>query len=261
MTDADVRVDDALRWGSAAVATAAGTHFDDSRGPVAGKLAAFPRFVDRTSIGRFLVKSRIFDQVLPVQGSIVECGVHDGGGLFTWAHLSALLEPLNHRRQVIGFDTFGGFPSVHEEDLTTGSEHAFVGNYAGATRAELEQAIALFDRGRALSHLPKIELVEGDFTKIGPRYVAANPHLVVSLLYLDFDLYEPTKVALDVFLPLMPAGAVLAFDEVHTRDFPGETTAMIESLDLPRLRLQRAPMTSICWAVLTGDERRYSETS
>lgn len=254
--DDEVRIDDALRWGSADAALQAGEYFERSRPGVAAKLAAFPRFVDRTSIGRFLVKAKIFEDVAAVQGSIVECGVHDGGGLFTWAHLSALREPLNHRRQVVGFDTFGGFPSVHDEDLATGSDHAFVGNYAGATRAEIEDGIALFDRGRALGHLPKIELVEGDFMETGPRYVAENPHLVVSLLYLDFDLYEPTRLALDVFLPRMPAGAVVAFDEVHTRDFPGETTAMIEALDLPRLRLRREPMTSICWAVLTGDERR-----
>ncbi|HEU0132115.1 MAG TPA: TylF/MycF/NovP-related O-methyltransferase [Mycobacteriales bacterium] len=253
MTD---RPDDLVRWGSADVATEAGDYFERSAGGVAGKLAAFPRFVDRTSISRFLVKARIFDDVLPVQGSIVECGVHDGGGLFTWAHLSALREPLNHRRKVIGFDTFGGFPSVHEADLATGSEQAFVGNYHGASREEIEQGIALFDRGRPLGQLPKIELVAGDFTETGPRYVADNPHLVVSLLYLDFDLYEPTRVALDVFLPLMPAGAVIAFDEVHVADFPGETTAMLEALEVPRLRLQRLPATSICWAVLTGDERR-----
>ena len=251
-----MRIDDALRWGSADAAVAAGEYFERSRPGVAAKLAAFPRFVDRTSIGRFLVKTRIFDEISGVQGSIVECGVHDGGGLFTWAHLSALLEPLNHRRTVVGFDTFAGFPSVRDEDLATGSEHAYEGNYSGATRAEIEAGVALFDRGRALGHLPKIELVEGDFMLTGPEYVAANPHLVVSLLYLDFDLYEPTRLALDLFLPRMPAGAVVAFDEVHTRDFPGETTAMVEALDLPRLRLERLPMTSICWAVLTGDERR-----
>lgn len=258
MTSADEqdRPDDVVRWGSAGAALEAGEYFTRAAGTVAGKLAAFPRFADRTSLSRFLVKARIFDDVLPVQGSIVECGVHDGGGLFTWAQLSALLEPLNHRRRVIGFDTFGGFPSVHDADLATGSGQAFVGNYAGASRAEIEAGIALFDGGRALGQLPKIELVEGDFTRTGPRYVADNPHLVVSLLYLDFDLYEPTRVALDVFLPLMPAGAVIAFDEVHVHDFPGETTAMLEALDVPRLRLRRLPMTSICWAVLTGDERR-----
>src|SRR5437764_892069 len=103
----------------------AGSYFERSGGSVVAKLAAFPRFVDRTSISRFLVKAAIFREVLPVQGSVVECGVHDGGGLFTFAHLSALWEPLNHRRTIVGFDTFAGFPAVHEQDLTTDTEHAF----------------------------------------------------------------------------------------------------------------------------------------
>ncbi len=248
--------DEASRWGGVDAAASAGTYFESSGGATVGKLAAFPRFVDRTSISRFLVKAAMFREVLPVQGSVVECGVHDGGGLFTFAHLSTLWEPLNHRRRVIGFDTFQGFPSVHPEDLTTGSEHAYVGNYSGASRAELEEAIRHFDRGRPLAQVPKVELVEGDFLETGPRFVEENPHVLVSLLYLDFDLYEPTRVALELFLPRMPAGAVVAFDEVHAAEFPGETVAMLSALDLPRLALRREPMTSICWAVLDGSERR-----
>lgn len=244
------------RWGSLEAAEAAGRYFEESRGSTASKLAAFPRFADRTAIGRFLVKQEIFREVLDVQGSVVECGVHDGGGLFTFAQLSALLEPLNHRRRIVGFDTFEGFPSVHEADLATGSEHAFVGNYAGASSAELGAGVTHFDRGRPLAQIPKIELVAGDFLETGPRYLADNPHVVVSLLYLDFDLYEPTRAALELFLPRMPAGAVVAFDEVHASEFPGETTAMIEALDLPGLALRRMPFSSICWAVLDGSERR-----
>ena len=50
-----------------------------------------------------------------------------------------------------------------------------------------------------------------------PDYVRDNPHLVVALLYLDFDLFEPTLAALDFFLPRMPKGTVLAFDELNQR--------------------------------------------
>jgi hypothetical protein len=52
----------------------------------------------------------------------------------------------------------------------------------------------------------------------------------------------------------MPAGAIVAFDEVNVAEFPGETEALKEVLNLRKLRLQRLPYTSISWAVLTGDE-------
>jgi len=58
-------------------------------------------------------------------------------------------------------------------------------------------------------------------------------------LYLDFDLYEPTKTALDVFLPRMPKGAVVAFDELDNPIWPGETRAALEVMRRRGLRLER----------------------
>jgi hypothetical protein len=71
--------------------------------------------------------------------------------------------------------------------------------------------------------------------------VAKHPHLVVSLLYLDFDLYEPTKVALEHFVPRMPKGAVIAFDELDNPLWPGETLAMFEKFSGQPLALRRLP--------------------
>ena len=52
-------------------------------------------------------------------------------------------------------------------------------------------------RDRFLGHLPKMHLVSGPLVDTLPRFVADNPHLVISLLFLDVDLYEPTKLALE----------------------------------------------------------------
>jgi hypothetical protein len=226
--------------------------FEESSGSAARKLAAFPRFVNRSSVGRFIARYEIFKQVLPVQGSIIECGVNDGFGVFAFAQLSALLEPLNHRRRVIGFDTFSGFPAVSEVD--TGRDNARVGGLAGTSLDELEFGVQIYDAGRAMSQISKIHFVVGDFMESGPAFVEANPHLIVSLLYLDFDLRDPTARALELFLPRMPAGSVLAFDQANSADWPGETVALIEAIGLRRLKLERLPITSISWAVLTGNE-------
>jgi hypothetical protein len=63
----------------------------------------------------------------------------------------------------------------------------------------------------------------------------------VSVLFLDFDLYEPTKVALETFLPRMPGGAILAFDELDNPRWPGETLAALHSVGLKHLKLRRLP--------------------
>jgi hypothetical protein len=56
---------------------------------------------------------------------------------------------------------------------------------------------------------------------------------------MDFDLYEPTRVALEHFLPRMPRGAVIAFDELDNPLWPGETQAMLEFLESHRFCLER----------------------
>ena len=38
------------------------------------------------------------------------------------------------------------------------------------------------------------------------KYIKDNPHLIVSFLYLDFDIYSPTKVALELYEPYSKGG-------------------------------------------------------
>ena len=71
-----------------------------------------------------------------------------------------------------------------------------------------------------------------------------NPHTVVSLLFLDFDLYEPSKVALKYFVPRMPKGAIIAFDEINAQTFPGETQALLETVGINNLRIERFPFNT-----------------
>jgi hypothetical protein len=206
------------------------------------KLRAFPKFVPVAELGRFLSKSKMFERVLAVPGSVVECGVCGGGGLMTWATLSAILEPLNHVRRVIGFDTFEGFVGTSAMDAPPeANPSAVAGGLAAGNAGEIAESVAIFDLYRPLGHIPKVELVKGDAVKTIPEYLDRNPHLVVSLLYLDFDLYEPTKCALERFVPRMPKGAVIAFDELNHRAWPGETLALLDTIGIRSLGLQRFP--------------------
>src|SRR3989338_6284462 len=76
----------------------------------------FPLYAPRQDLSRFLVRHELFKKVLSLRGSIIECGVFRGAGLMSWAQLSAIYEPVNYQRQIIGFDTFAGFPDVKLED-------------------------------------------------------------------------------------------------------------------------------------------------
>ena len=80
------------------------------------KFKNFANYVRRQDLAKFLAKFEIFKKQLTIKGSIVECGVHEGNGLFTWAHFSSILEPYNYHRKIIGFDTFKGFTNIKNED-------------------------------------------------------------------------------------------------------------------------------------------------
>ena len=208
------------------------------------RMMNFPIYAPRQNLTNFLIKFEIFRRVLHVQGSVVECGVCFGGGLFSWAQFSAILEPTNHQRRVIGFDTFAGFPGLAQQDETATSPEAHPAGMAIDSHSHLLRCAELYDMNRFVGHIPKLDLVRGDATQTIPQFVCDNPHLVVSLLYLDFDLYEPTKIALQTFLPRMPKGAIIAFDELNLKDWPGETVAVLEAFDLRRLRIERLPFGS-----------------
>jgi hypothetical protein len=203
----------------------------------------FAKYAKRQEITRFLIRNELFRQIVDVQGSIAECGVLAGHGLMTWAQLSAIYEPVGGAfRQVFGFDTFAGFPSVDERDLEGKAKLDWkAGDLANDSFADLQKCIELFDMNRFLPQFPKVELVKGDFTQSAVTFLAENPHVLFSILYLDFDLYEPTLKALELFLPRCAKGAIVAFDEVNHPIWPGETLAMLKAVDLPSVRLKKFP--------------------
>lgn len=208
------------------------------------KVENFPVFTSRQSLAQFLFKYEIFKQILNVNGSIVECGVAFGSGIFTFAHLSTIFEPANHTRKIFGFDTFSGFPSISKFD--TGKDRELKkGGMKVDSYKELQEAIEIFDQNRSTSHISKINLIKGDFKKTSKKFISDNPHLIVSMLYLDFDLYEPTKIALKTFLPRMPIGSIIAFDEVNHKEWPGETLAVLEECGIKNLEIKRYEFDSV----------------
>lgn len=205
------------------------------------KMENFPKYVRRQNITRFLALYEIFKLTLSVKGSIVECGVHQGFGVMSWAKLSAILEPVNLTRRIYGFDTFAGFPGVSEKDRSASSEHVRTGDLFADSSDELTELAEVNDSTRFLGHIPKVKLIKGDACLTIPKFIKEMPHVLVSLLFLDFDLYEPTRIALESFLPRMPKGAIVAFDELDNPLWPGETLAAVEVLDKYKLRIQRLP--------------------
>lgn len=214
--------------------------FEKSSIPLLDKLESFPRFSTKRSLARFIAKEKLFEKILHINGIIVECGVFNGAGLFTWAQLSNIYEPTNYNRKIVGFDTFEGFPSVSSQD-NTGVLISKKGDLKGSSLEELELSIEKYNNERHLSHIKNVSLIKGDFNETAEQFLKQNQHSIISLLYLDFDLYEPTKKALQIFLPRMPKGAIVVFDQINCESFPGETLALHEMMGIGNFKINRFP--------------------
>ncbi|MEO8949200.1 MAG: TylF/MycF/NovP-related O-methyltransferase [Mucilaginibacter sp.] len=215
--------------------------FEQSKCPLDKKLHNFTKYVRRQNLARFMVQYELFKRQINIKGSIVECGVHNGGGAMAWAKISSTLEPYNYHRMIYGFDTFEGFPGINEIDAAANNPIASKGAFAESDYniyEELQDVIKEYDDNRFLNHKQKIELIKGDANITIPEFVKKNKHVLISLLYLDFDIYEPTVTALKYLFPLMPKGAILAFDELNNPDWPGETQAMLEALNLNNYKIE-----------------------
>lgn len=216
---------------------------NDSNVPLEEKFLNFTKYVRRHELARFMVQYELFKKIAGIKGSIVECGVYQGAGVMAWAKIAETLEPYNFLRKIYGFDTFEGFPSISGADLTGVAGSAKVGHLKPSydTFSELTGCIATFDDTRLLKHQQKIILIKGDATITIPTFLNENQHVLVALLYLDFDIYDPTLLALKEFLPRMPKGSIIAFDELHDPKWPGETKALLDALNLNDYRLESLP--------------------
>jgi hypothetical protein len=212
--------------------------FNKSSDTLETKLDNFPKYIRRQRLTRLLALYEIFKRILPVKGSIVECGVYHGFSLMLWAQFSAVLEPANLTRRIYGFDTFKGFTNVSDRDRTRLSKIS-KGQLSSDSYHELAKLFDIYDSNRFLGHVSKVRLVRGDVVKTIPAFVEQNKQLVVSLLFLDLDLYEPTKVAIEAFLSRIPKGGIIAFDELDNPLWPGETSAVLDTIGISKLKIER----------------------
>ena len=189
-------------------------------------------FMRRQELSQILGNYEVFKLIENVKGSIFYFGVFHGAGLMNFANLTAALEPFNHTREVIGFDTFSGYPEISDKDSTHGKsfrtlvKHGFSSN----SYSYLKKIIKIYDQNRPLNHVPKITLIKGDVNKTLPKFITRNQHTVPSLIVLTMNLYKPTKLVLKTLWPRMPKGGIIIIHSLNEEYYPGATQAVLDVL-------------------------------
>jgi|ERR1022692_792084 hypothetical protein len=196
-------------------------------------------FMRPQRISEILALQEIYTQILDVHGIVVEFGVRWGRHLSVFNALRTCHEPTNFYRKIVGFDTFSGFLKPSPQDRR--SDRIFEGNMSVSAGYEeyLTEILTLHEAETPMSHIRRFELCKGDAPVELARYLERNPETIVALAYFDMDLHDPTKECIELLRPHMPAGAVLAFDELMHHDFPGEAVALKAVLDITKHRIRR----------------------
>lgn len=191
--------------------------------------------VDR--IRKLTVRYDLFKQSISVPGSIVECGVFKGAGWMYWLKLLNVFS-YGERKSVIGFDTFNSFASDHLLDYEKESAKNFVNeaDFKGIDyKVLLENAKKFgFNNG---------ELIAGEVSETIPKFARENKGMRISLLNLDFDTYEGTKVALENLYDLVSPGGIVVLDE-YGKEGWGESDAVDEFVAGKGLKLEAVKYSS-----------------
>lgn len=229
-------------------------YFLDSSSSYTEKMHAFTRFVPRQALAYFLARHEIFQRVLRLHGSILDFGVFRGSSFFTWQQLSAIFEPYNHTRKIVGFDSFEGFSALAEAD-NSDQESTLALKAEGRMsfpdgEAELERGIALLDMNRPVGHVRKSSIVRGVLPTAFARYLDDHPETIVALSNFGLGLHGPTRDTLALLKPRLQRGSVLVFEELNQSVWPGESKALYEVFSPKEISLERSPFCPhVSWLV------------
>ena len=157
-------------------------------------------------VGRFtkaLAQWELF-KTIP-RGDIVEVGVFKGASLMRLAEFRLAMDR-NEYRHIIGFDTFGYFPT---DEVKSKSDNAFIRDFLKQAGNPCEkEEIQFYIESKGFSN---ITLIEGNIFDTLPLY--SHSKQSIALINLDVDAYEPTRKALRCLLPLLVKGGVIMLDD------------------------------------------------
>jgi hypothetical protein len=168
-------------------------------------------------MGKFASQLELFRRSSVLAGDIVECGVFKGASLSRFLKFRSLFETPASRK-IYGFDTFDAFPPA-DDPMDEQKRQEFV-SQAGSTSISRTQFLGLFDK---LGLNENLELVKGDIRETVPAFCNDNPDLKISLLNIDVDLLEPTRICLEHLYPRVVSGGIVILDDYGA--FPGATKA------------------------------------
>lgn len=182
-------------------------------------------------MGNILSHYEIYKRILELPGDVVELGVFKGSSLIQFCTFRELLEN-EKARKIVGFDAFGEFPSIENCE----SDVKFVNKWNESFKDEFVSQEELY---LSLKHkkIENVELVKGDIRETLPEYLSKYPYTKISLLHIDVDVYEPSKLGLELLYDRVVTGGIILLDDYGTVE--GETQAVDEFFKGKECKIQK----------------------
>jgi hypothetical protein len=193
-------------------------------------LESFSLFTRRVNFTKLLIFHELFLQVKDLPGSIVELGVYRGNVSSMFAKFLEIYCTGDRFKKVIGFDNFSGFQSFSEEDGDIANNRGkLIGGWnSGDFKDALLKMFEIHTKDSFLPRAPRTNIIEGDICETVPKFSIANPGFRISLLHLNCNLYQPTRIALEEFYPKIVPGGIVVCAEYGITEWAGETKAIEE---------------------------------
>ena len=155
-----------------------------------------------------------------IEGDIVECGVWRGGNLIL---CGLMLKTLDIDRLIWGYDTFTGMSEPTENDYSIYNPKL---TSFSLVKSKWSKNQATTQGTNAWNYVAKDEVASNFSKEVGTNnlklisgkvedilVVKSNLPEKISILRLDTDWYESTKVELEVLFPRLERGGVLIIDD------------------------------------------------
>ena len=180
----------------------------------------WPLFAGLVNIARFLAIYDLVRKVIDLPGHFCELGCWNGTNLVYLAKIVSILKPQSYTES-IGFYSFKGLKTFDtEKDAPArGAEDKYKGNVE-----LLEDVLLLYDLHEF------VRLVKGNIEETLPSFLQERKDIRFSFVYMDADLYPPTKVGIELLYPRLLRGGIMVFDQFNIEDWPGETSAVHDVL-------------------------------
>ena len=170
---------------------------------------------DRQRYMKSYMHNELFNLSMKSKGDIFEFGVFKGNSFIRLATLSSYLTP---NKKLYGFDMFGKFPLQTRSD-----DNQFIKQFESISGDGIDkQYLNKFLKRKKLT---KVKLISGDISKTLPNFLKNN-NPKISLLHIDVDVYEPTKIILELLYDKISKNGVIIFDDYNV--VQGETDAVNE---------------------------------